>query len=677
VTAEARRAALSGLPSPRAVVAVGGVSAVVGICAAGCVLLALNVAAGAPADDGPSFWPMQVVAALAYGGLGGWLLARHTAGALGPLFLLVSATQALSLFCREYGVHSLQVGPALPLDRWVFWTHTWIWVPGFLSLFLLVPLVLPDGALPSRRWRPAVVCTAVTLAVAAVSWAITPYAQLDGPALDATIGSNPVVVPVAAARLIDAVSVALLLLSAGLALAALTVRWRRADADKRRATAWVLYGAALSGVFVLVAILTDVMEFVGAVGVAILPACCLVALARHPLWDLHLVVRRSLVYGGLTAAVAAAYAGVVGLVGGAAGASTGAPIVATAVVAMLVLPLHHLLRRVVNRIVYGQPEDPYVTTSRLSQRLGSAVAPDQVTTVVLPEILAGVVRALQLRHLSLAMADGRSFAFGTPVPDPVELPLRHAGRLVGVLRVGPAHGGLTRSERRAIEDVAAQAAVAVHGVLLMGELQRERERVIAAREEERRRLRRELHDGVGTALAAACLQAEAANHLLAENVEDGRALLTRLGEQLREAVVDVRAVTRNLRPAMLDELGLVGALRELGARSSGPERPVDVEVGELGDVPAAVEVAAYMVVAELVTNACRHSAASRVLVAAGRHDGDLSVRVSDNGCGIDPDAVAGVGLGSVRRRVEEVGGRLEHRPGPGTTIEAWLPLESR
>jgi two-component system, NarL family, sensor kinase len=243
--------------------------------------------------------------------------------------------------------------------------------------------------------------------------------------------------------------------------------------------------------------------------------------------------------------------------------------------------------------------------------------------------------------------------------------------------VGPAHGGLTRSERRAIEDVAAQAAVAVHGVLLMGELQRERERVIAAREEERRRLRRELHDGVGTALTAACLQAEAANHLLAENVEDGRALLTRLGEQLREAVVDVRAVTRNLRPAMLDELGLVGALRELGARSSGPERPVDVEVGELGDVPAAVEVAAYMVVAELVTNACRHSAASRVLVAAGRHDGDLSVRVSDNGCGIDPDAVAGVGLGSVRRRVEEVGGRLEHRPGPGTTIEAWLPLESR
>jgi len=677
MTAAAPRAAVPGRPLPRAVVGVAAVLVVVGICVVGCVLLALNVAAGAPADDGPSFWPMQVAAVVAYGALGGWLIARRTAGALGPLFLVAAATQALALLCREYGVHGLQVGAQLPLERWVFWMSSWVWVPGFLSLFLLVPLVLPDGALPSRRWRPAVAVTCLTIAVAAFTWAITPYTELDGPALDAAFGSNPVLVPAATAAVVDVVSGVLLLTSAGLALSALVTRWRRADPDERRATGWVLYGAVLSGVFVVVAIQAEIMQYVGAVGVAILPACCMVALARHPLWDLQLIIRRSLVYGGLTAAVAAAYAGVVGLVGGVVGASTGAPIVATAVVAMLVLPLHHLLRRVVNRIVYGQPEDPYVTTSLLSQRLGSAVAPDQVTGVVLPEILAGVVRALQLRYLSLGMADGRSFSFGSPVLDPVELPLRHAGRLVGTLWAAPAHGGLTRSERRALEDIAAQAAVAVHGVLLTGELQRERERVIAAREEERRRLRRELHDGVGTALAAACLQAEAANHLMGEDVDEGRALLRRLGEQLRETVLEVRAVTRNLRPAMLDELGLVGALRELGARSSGPERPVDVDVGALGEVPAAVEVAAYLVVAELVTNACRHSGASRVLVAAGRRGTDLWVQVSDDGCGIGPDAVAGVGLESVRRRVEEVGGQLEHGPGPGTMIKARLSLERR
>ncbi|MDN5749790.1 MAG: histidine kinase, partial [Pseudonocardia sp.] len=389
------------------------------------------------------------------------------------------------------------------------------------------------------------------------------------------------------------------------------------------------------------------------------------------------VVRRSLLYGGLTAVVAAAYAGVVGLVGGAVGASTGAPIAATAVVAMLVLPLHHLLRRVVNRIVYGQAEDPFVTTTRLGRRLGSAVTPEQVTTVVLPEILAGVVRALPLRHLSLAMADGRTFSHGPPVPDPVELPLRHAGQLVGALRAAPLRGGLTRSERRALEDIAAQAAVAVHGVLLMGELQRERRRVVVAREEERRRLRRELHDGVGTALAAASLAAETARDLMADHPDDGRAVLARLGEQLRDAVVDVRAVTRDLRPAMLDELGLAGALREFGARCASPERPVDVDVGELGAVPAAVEVAAYLVVAELVTNACRHSGAARVQVAARREEADLWVRVSDAGRGIDPDAVAGVGTGSVRRRVEEVGGRLSRARGPGTSIEARLPLDPR
>lgn len=198
-----------------------------------------------------------------------------------------------------------------------------------------------------------------------------------------------------------------------------------------------------------------------------------------------------------------------------------------------------------------------------------------------------------------------------------------------------------------------------------------------AREEERRRLRRELHDGVGTALAAACLQAETARDLMTDHPADGLALLSRLGEQLRDAVIDVRAVTRELRPATLDELGLAGALQELGARCTAPGQPVEVEAAELGEVPAAVEVAAYLVVAELVSNACRHSSAARVQVQVRLSGAELWIRVSDDGRGIGTEAVAGVGLGSVRHRVEEVGGRMVRADGPGTTIDAWLPVGVR
>lgn len=647
-----------------------------GLCAAGSTLLAVNTAAGAPAEDGAGYWPMQVVGAVAYGIAGGWLVARRRAGWLGPIFLLVALSQAAALFAREYGVLGLQVVDRLPGDRWVFWVHTWVWVPGLLSLLLIVPLLLPDGMLLSWRWRPAAACSVIAVGVTTAGWAGTPYDQLDGPALDAAIGPNPVALPPNAVALIDLTSGPLLLFGVGLALSALVVRWRQTDADQQRAMEWVLYGAALSIVFELLAIVVEVVVL-AALAVAVLPVCCLVAVARHRLWDLQLVVRRSLVYGGLTAVIAAAYAGVVGLVGGAVGAGTGAPIVATAVVAMLVLPLHHGLRMVVNRIVYGRTEDPYVTTTRLGLRLGSAVTPEQVTTVVLPEILAEVVRALPIRHLSLVMADGQEFTCGPPATDPLELPLRHAGQVVGVLRAEPARGGLTRSEYRALAGVATQAAVAVHGVLLVGELRRERERVVGAREEERRHLRRELHDGVGTALAAACLQAETARDRMIDHPDDGLALLTRLGQQLRDVVADVRAVTRGLRPAMLDELGLAGALRELGVRSAGPGRHVEVDVGELGEVPAAVEVAVYLVVAELVTNACRHAQGSYVRVQVGRRGSDLWLRVSDDGRGIDPEAVAGVGLGSVRHRVEEVGGTMEVGDGPGTTVDVLLPLGAR
>ena len=659
----------------RTAVGVGIGGGAVCVAVVGCALMTLNTAAAAPADGAPAFWLMQLVGALAFGTVGGWLVTRAVGGLLGPLFVVIAVTQAVSLFGREYGIRGLHVADGLPGDRWLFWTSTWIWSVGLLVLFLCVPLVLPTGALLSRRWWAALAVASVTVVVNVVGWAVTPYDGLDVPIIDAAIGPSPLTVPVAVGDQIDLWALMLLGASAVIAVAGLVSRWRRTDLDERRATAWVLYGVALGAAFMLCAIATDVLAF-SALAYATLPLACLVAITRHRLWDLQLVVRRSLVYGGLTALIAAAYAGVVGLVGGAVGAETGAPIMATAVVAMMVLPLHQILRRVVNRLVYGQAEDPYITTFRFGQRLGSAVTPDEMTRDVLPEIIGGVAQALRLTHLAIETTDGQVFAHGSAGSELVELPLQHGAEAVGTLRATPGRGGLTRSEQAALGDIAAQAAVAVHGVLLMDALRRERALVVSAREEERRRLRRELHDGVATAIAAACLQAETAQHLLTTQPQDAPPLISRLVEQLREAVVDVRAVTRDLRPVTLDELGLASALAELGARSAVPTRPVAVETGDLGEVPAAIEVAIYLVVAELVTNAVRHSHANQVQVRVHRDRDGLIARVCDNGIGMDADASPGLGLASVRRRIEELGGHLRiDSLGRGTTIEARLPLE--
>ncbi|GAA4979818.1 hypothetical protein GCM10025792_26750 [Pseudonocardia tropica] len=667
-------------PDGRVVAACTVAAVVLAVGGAGCVLLAVNVAAGAPSSSGRGgFWPMQVVGLVTYGVVGGLLVARRTAGVLGPVFLVVALSQAASLFGREYGVYGLQVVDGLPADRWLFWSHTWSWVPGLLALLVVVPLLLPDGTLPSQRWRPVVLFGVCAIAVATTRWATTPYELLDGPATDAAIGPNPLALSPGPSALVGGVAAPLVALGVVLAAAGLVARWRRAGPDGRRALSWMLYGVAVTVACEVVAMATASV-LAAALAVGALPVCCMIAVSRHRLWDLQLVVGRSLVYGGLSVAVAVAYAGVVGLLGGAIGVGTGAPIVGTAVVAMLVLPLHHVLRRVVNRLVHGSPEDPHRVITRLAMRLGAAVPADQVASSVLPDILTEVSRTLGLRHLSLETADGRIFPDGSPPDGPVqELALRHAGRRVGVLRAVPVRGGLTRSERRALTDVAAQAAVAVHALALSDELRRERERAAAAREEERDRLRRRLHDGVGTALAAASLQADSVRDLIDESPDEGRAVLHRLGAQLRDAVRDVRAITRDLRPALLDELGPEGALRELGARSSTPACAVEVELGELGPLPAEVELAAHLLVAELVTNACRHADATRVRVYAHRREGFLLVRVSDNGRGTRAAAGAspGLGLHSLRRRVDGLGGTLEVWEGPGTIVEAALPVPLR
>jgi signal transduction histidine kinase len=671
------------VPSDRVLRSAGLVVAAVAVAAGviGAVLHGVN-AADAAGDGSPTYWLMSLCAAVAYGGTGALLVRAQPRHAVAWVLLGVATSLGGTLLASQWGVYALETRPGTPAGAAALWVGSWLWVPGFLAIPTLLVLLLPDGRLPGPRWRPVGWVVAAAMVEQTVTWALTPYDAQDAP-IDVGSATNPVGTDLATGGAVVAVGAVLVGAALVGGLAALPVRWRSAapGSEQRARLKWVLLGAALTVVGLAVGFLVPTSS--GAVqGLAMLPlpAGCLLAAWRHGMWDVDLVINRSLVYGALTAVVVGVYVAVVGVLGGLAGSRAGAPVVATAVVAVLAQPLHLRLQRAVNRLVHGDVRDPYAALARLGEELGAAKDPAVVGEQVLPSVVAAVARVLRVPYAALELRDGSTVASGAPVGKAtVRVPLTYAGDGVGELVVAERPGGLARSERRLLADLSRQAAVAVHGLLLGRDLQRSRELLVSAREEERRRLHRELHDGVGPTLASAALQVETARELVATDPAAATAILDRAGGRLRTAVDDVRAVVHGLRPQPLDDLGLAGALTELGARFAGPERTVTTEVADLPETSAAVDVAAYLVAAEALTNSVRHGSPSRVEVVLAPAEGGLVLRVADDGRGVPAQPRPGVGLRSMRERAEELGGRLVTGPGlggRGTMVEMWLPMEA-
>ncbi|KUL27927.1 sensor histidine kinase [Actinoplanes awajinensis] len=396
------------------------------------------------------------------------------------------------------------------------------------------------------------------------------------------------------------------------------------------------------------------------------------AVLRRRLWDIDPILNRALLYGTLTAALTAVYAVIV--TWAARGVELrGYPVasfLAAAVVTVLVEPLRRRLRGWANRVTYGQREDPYAVVTALARRLED---PD----ASLPALAASVRRAMRSPYAAIVAPDGSVLAgSGTAVSASVRTPLVQQGEVVGELRVAPRAPGETydRRDRRLLADLARHSAPAVRAARLHDQVLRSRERLVTAREEERRRLRRDLHDGLGPALAAQTLQVEAAVAVLRDRPEQAEALLAEVLARGAEAVGEVRRIAHGLRPPALDELGLAGAV-QVAAGEFAATFPVRVDAAGLPPLPAAVEVAGYAIVREALTNVARHAAAgsARVVLRAG--DGALLIDVIDDGRG-PGTGPAGVGTVSMRERARELGGSCEisGRPGGGTTVSARLPL---
>lgn len=237
---------------------------------------------------------------------------------------------------------------------------------------------------------------------------------------------------------------------------------------------------------------------------------------------------------------------------------------------------------------------------------------------------------------------------------------------------------LTPADRRLLMAIAKQVGPAAYAVRLTADLQRSRERLITTREEERRRLRRDLHDGLGPTLATLALKTDTARNLLKSDIAAVDALLVELQSQLESALGDIRRLVYELRPPALDELGLVGALKEQGLQYEQNGLSVSIDAPQpLPALSAAVEVALYRITAEALTNAMRHAQASicKVRFSVPAED-TLQLEIADNGVGISPETTKGVGLNSMRERASELGGTcaIQERLGGGTLIIARLPL---
>ena len=543
----------------------------------------------------------------------------------------------------------------------------------FLACLVLFLFTFPDGRF-HPRWTRAVVAAEVALLVLA-------RGSVAGPVTEAVFWA--------------------LLLGLGGGVAAQVHRYRRVStAEQRQQTRWVTLAMGAAAVCQLLfpaleavpalsrpgagAALLDMASPAGiSLGFSLIPLALAVALLRSRLWGLSVVVNRTLVYGTVTLALLAVYVGVAAAVGGVldgAGAAGGS-LLAAAVVVLVVAPLRARTQRGVNRLMYGQRDEPYQVLSDLGQRVEATLAPH----AVLQTVVEAVAAALKVPYVDIVLRRDAvldvAARTGSPSAELLELSLVHQHQPVGELRVAPRSPSeaFSPADRALLLDLARQAAAAVHAVRLTEELQQSRERLVTAREEERRRLRRDLHDGLGPALASMTLQAEAAGELVPERPEVAVSILSDLVLQLQSSTADIRRLIYDLRPPALDDLGLLEALQLFVTRAQSRQLRLELELpAAVPPLSAAAEVAIYRIVQEAVVNVIRHAGAGLCTVSLRAQDGGVVVEVVDDGVGVGADVTEGVGLRSMRERTAELGGAcsVSAAPGGGTRISVLLPRTS-
>jgi signal transduction histidine kinase len=623
--------------------------------------------AGLPGVLERPYEPLELIGGVVWCVAGLLVITSRPRNPIGWLLLVVPMLGSIQNVTGSYGTRAFaRPGDGLPLGPLALSIGSSLWVA---ALFIPVTVLLvryPSGALSSPRWRWADRAAVGAMALIAVGLA-TAQDSVD----DWVVGARPVVaVPDAVSGGLLLIAGPVLVVTAVVVIGHAIVRTARARGPERAQLLLLL----LTGAAAALAAFFSPWPELFSISLFFVPIAIAVGVLRYGLFGIELVVRRTLLYGSLTLLVALLYAAVVALASVATPTGPAPAVIGAAIVAVGLLPVRQRLQVLVDIVVYGERRDPLVAVTRFGTDL-----PDKDP---LPAVVAAVARALGSPYVAVVATDGDVRAASAMVaPEGVlRLPLRQGDVELGTLAVAPRRGehGLDPTDRRLLEAMTAQVTAVVRAVDLSEELAAAREHTVAAALSERRRLRHDLHDGLGPSLTGIGLGLEAVQAAIPQDPERAGSVVRRVRAEVTRAVDEIRRILDGLRPSALDEVGLVAALRErandLTERSGGR---LTVEIQAPSPMPTLdpeTEVAAYRISEEALTNSVRHSNASTVVVRLRVIDDGISVEVSDDGRGFSPALRRGVGLDSMQQRAESLGGSLAVTADAGVRVLAHLPL---
>jgi signal transduction histidine kinase len=666
----------------------GGVAVVSAALIAGGLALAYADRHRVPADL--TAWDFSdvfgQVANLAVPVVGFVLASRRPANRIGWLFLAAGLALGLSSFSTAYALHALVAVPgSWPAGRAAGWLSNWVWVIPY-AMLALVFVLFPTGRPRSPRWRAVVwfVGGAFALAVAdQVAEAVHDWAD---PFATVTQPSPP---DVTAAYALMAVALVA-------SVVALVVRFARSSGEERLQLKWFAVAAAALVATLIPWLLTDVLVTGLLVSLAFVYLCVAIAIAvlKYRLYEIDIVINRAVLYGTLAAFITVVYFGLVVGVGTVVGNRRNPLLsaLAAAVVAVAFQPLRQRAARLANRIVYGKRATPYQVLSDFARRIGGAYASEDVLPQMARVVAAGtgadrvvvwlrVGGELRPEAVSDGPAEGKPLRVQGQVmpslPDAdVSVPVIYQGELLGAISIRMPRGEPLRpAGEQLVADVASQAGLALSNAGLVEDLRASRQRLVAAQDEERRRLERNLHDGAQQDLVALAIKLRLAGATV-EDVDQARQAFGELQADATGALENLRDLAHGIYPPMLADLGLAAALNAQAAKSTVP---VTVQADGIGRYPQDTEAAVYFCCLEALQNIAKYARASQARISLRARNGTLSFTVSDDGAGYDAARTPmGSGQRNMADRLAALGGRLEVRSAPsqGTTITARLPVPS-
>jgi signal transduction histidine kinase len=641
-------------------------------------------------------WVGTLVFAVAFATVGALIASRRPDNAIGWLLSATAFAYALAT-----------VSVSLVPKRYNDWFGSWIWMTAIALGVTFVPLLFPTGRLPSRRWRPVAWLAGGALATFVVGSALIPglMKDADPPYLINPFGLGGSLghAVFGAMRVLGLFGI---LLAAALSIASLVFRYRAGDRVEREQLRWLIFAGALLVLGFLASGLvgtlisdpkaaTEIGNAISSLIVTTVPIAIGIAILRYRLYDIDVVLNKTVVYGALAAFITGVYVAIVvgigSLVGRGGQPNVALSILATGVVAVAFQPVRERVQKVANHLVYGKRATPYEVLSEFSDRLGGAYQTEEL----LPRMARILAEGTGAARADVWLADGDALRPDAAWPadavparqvlvDPFPeafMPVRHQGELLGALSLEKRAGEtLTATEQKLVEDLAGQAGLVLRNVRLTEELmarledlKASRQRLVAAQDEERRKLERNLHDGAQQQLVALSVKARLAQQLAERDPAQVEQMLEQIQADTSDALETLRDLARGIYPPLLADQGLVAALE---AQARKATVPITVQGDGVGRFGQDVEAAVYFSCLEAMQNVAKYAEASRAVVTLSNGAGSLTFTVTDDGRGFDPASTGyGTGLQGIADRLAALGGTLgvESAQGEGTTIHGSLP----